>query len=78
MRDTPVKFDPARCKAMVYHAGAWREFQCEKKATRDGYCGIHHPDAKAARKAKSDAKWKERQEIPRRPVNAEGGTGGER
>jgi len=32
-------------------------FRCSKKASRDGYCGVHHPDAKKARREKQDAKW---------------------
>lgn len=33
--------------------------RCSKRATRDGRCGIHHPDAEARRRAKSDARWQE-------------------
>lgn len=40
-----------QCKA------AGRVVRCSRRATRDGYCGQHHPEAVAARRAKRDAKW---------------------
>lgn len=37
--------------------GVWNEVSCGKRATRDGYCGTHHPDAKARRDAKRAERW---------------------
>lgn len=56
---------PGRCKEGVWHqSGNWgRTYQCGKKATKDGYCGTHHPDAVAKRRvagiARLDAERKE-------------------
>lgn len=49
MKDKPC--DPVRCKEYVArYFGGWPEFnQCSRRATRDGYCGQHHPDAVKAR-----------------------------
>lgn len=49
MSDTP------NCRARMWRR--FRELPCSRRATRDGYCGQHHPDAEAAREAKSRAKW---------------------
>ena len=32
-------------------------YQCKNKATKDGYCGIHHPDAVKKRKKKSEDRY---------------------
>jgi len=45
------------CKAMVVPYGAWRESQCSRKASKDGYCKQHHPDSVQARRDKRAAKW---------------------
>src|SRR5262245_17331607 len=37
----------------------WRYYPCMRTATRDGYCGTHHPDAVAKREAKREATSKE-------------------
>lgn len=47
-----------KCKGTRWDG--WRWIGCGNPAKRDGYCGIHHPDAAAKRKAKSDAKAAER------------------
>lgn len=49
------------CKEIV--RGEWRSHQCGNKAKNDGYCGIHHPDKVAERKAKSDAKYKANMKV---------------
>jgi len=49
-----------RCKKELWPG--WHTYQCENKAKRDGWCGIHHPDAVAKRRAKSDAKYKAQRE----------------
>lgn len=47
-----------RCKAKVFRG--YHYSQCGNAAKRDGFCGIHHPDAvdrrRAERKARVDAK----------------------
>lgn len=43
------------CKEKVFRG--FHYFPCGRKATKDGYCGIHHPDKIAARDAKQKAKW---------------------
>lgn len=46
---------PGRCKAecMDNSNPRWpRWVQCRNKDTKDGYCGIHHPDAVTKREAK--------------------------
>ena len=32
---------------------------CFYKATKDGYCGVHHPDAVKRRAEKTEARWAE-------------------
>lgn len=52
--------DPLRCKAGVWSNERWSTYaQCSRKATLDGWCSQHHPEAKAAREAAADAKYKE-------------------
>lgn len=48
----------AYCKERVPGANSFYRATCSRKAKRDGYCTQHHPDAKAARDATRDAKWK--------------------
>lgn len=33
-----------KCKKKAYHSGAWNSYSCGKKAWKDGYCKMHHPD----------------------------------
>ena len=51
------------CKGLFYRSfgrfGEWGP--CTYRAKRDGYCGIHHPDAVAARAAKSAAQYREQE-----------------
>lgn len=52
--------DKNNCKARVSVPGVWsRDYQCSRKATRDGFCKQHHPDSVAARDKKSQEKAKE-------------------
>ena len=44
----------ARCAGSVWVDSRMGRAACSARATRDGFCGIHHPDAVAKRKAKSD------------------------
>jgi len=47
-----------RCKEQIWRSGSWGHSGCSKRATRDGFCATHHPDAKKARLEKRDAAWK--------------------
>lgn len=50
--------DIEKCKVMVPDRQAWhRECRCTRKATKDGYCKQHHPDAKAERDRISREKY---------------------
>lgn len=51
--------EKVKCKVQVGYG--WSKHQCSRGATRDGYCGTHHPDATKARRAKLDAKWQAKQ-----------------
>ena len=44
--------DPTRGKQEVADDTGWRFYQCHNKRVRDGYCRIHHPEERAARRAK--------------------------
>lgn len=48
--------DPKRCPAQMF-GGRSTSWQCRNAPTRDGWCGVHHPDAEARRRAKSEAKY---------------------
>ncbi len=48
---------PNFCKQVLWKG--FHTYQCSQKATRDGFCGIHHPDAVAKRDAKQKARWEE-------------------
>ncbi len=51
--------DVKKCKEQVRGEGQWGSFhrhQCRNNAIRDGYCGIHHPDAVKCRREKTDAR----------------------
>lgn len=53
-----MKLDPTRCRESVADGGRSVGFhQCGKLATRDGYCGLHHPDAVQKRHAERDARY---------------------
>lgn len=51
-----------KCKAEVWPAHGYRHVACGKTAKRDGFCGTHHPDAVAARRAKSEAMYRQQAE----------------
>ncbi len=46
-----------QCNSRTYLRDAFGGFVCRNTATRDGYCGVHHPDAVAKRKAKSEERY---------------------
>ena len=50
-----------KCKKMLGGCNAWtRPHQCYNNVKKDGYCGIHHPDAVKARQEKTNKRWKEK------------------
>lgn len=49
------------CKERVWRT--WNYSSCNRKATRDGYCGIHHPDHVEKRKEKQREKWAEKRRL---------------
>lgn len=58
------------CKGVVWRAsgqvaGWGRHSPCYKKATKDGYCGTHHPDAVAKREARLEEDRKRRADEDR-------------
>jgi hypothetical protein len=42
-----------KCKAVIRGGSAWHTSYCSKPATRDGWCGTHHPEAAQRRKDKA-------------------------
>lgn len=62
--DAPI--DPARCKAGVMLPQAWRSHQCQRKATVDGWCRQHHPDAEAKRR--EERRERERKAMASSPI----------
>lgn len=58
MNDTTKHTKGQYCNASVFDRTGWaRSHRCSNKATRDGFCGIHHPDAQAKRDQKSREKF---------------------
>ncbi|HYE57854.1 MAG TPA: hypothetical protein VD948_05085 [Rhodothermales bacterium] len=51
------------CKGEAWNG--WNWVGCSKPAKRDGFCGTHHPDAVAARKAKNEARLQVKRELRR-------------
>lgn len=49
-----------RCKETLWDAKSWHQYQCSRKATKDGYCKQHHPDSVAERQRKSEAAYEEK------------------
>lgn len=59
-----VKVDPELCKAAVPWDGRRPGFhQCQRKATRDGWCHQHHPEAEAKRREKTRAEWEHKRNL---------------
>lgn len=47
-----------KCVAQVREPGPWpRYHQCKRRAVKDGFCRLHHPDAKKARLEKQYAAY---------------------
>jgi len=34
--------EEGRCKETLWDAKSWHQYQCSRKATKDGYCKQHH------------------------------------
>jgi hypothetical protein len=50
--------DPARCKAGVWSNERWSRYaQCARKASEDGWCKQHHPEAEARRNQASNERY---------------------
>jgi len=63
--DAPI--DPERCKASVTTLGMRFAFhQCQRKATKDGWCYQHHPNAVADRRQESVNAY--RRKMANRPI----------
>ena len=53
--------DVKKCKEQVRDEGRWPNYhQCRYNAKKDGYCGIHHPDAAKRRLEKYEARYDEK------------------
>ncbi len=50
------------CKERVHDVHGASLHQCTRKATRDGYCYQHHPDAVEKRRKESDRAYHKRME----------------
>jgi hypothetical protein len=52
-----------KCSKWVYsgHRYDFRGHQCANAAKKDGFCGIHHPDAVKKREEISSEKWRAKQ-----------------
>jgi hypothetical protein len=44
----------------------WHTSKCQRKATTDGFCFQHHPDAEKHRREKADRRYKEKQAAEKR------------
>jgi len=53
-----------KCKHQVMNSGLGfgRLVPCRNAAKKDGYCGMHHPDAVAERKRKSQERFEQAME----------------
>ena len=53
-----------RCSKKIVIDSLWNRHRlCRRPAIRDGYCKQHHPDAEAARRKASDARFAEQRAI---------------
>lgn len=52
-----AKLNPSYCQADVTNDNGWGSHQCGFRTKRDGWCGIHHPDAEKERRRKSDERY---------------------
>ncbi len=52
-----------RCKETVWDGSTWRHRKCLHDATRDGYCGQHHPDAVKRRRGKAEARYQKESAV---------------
>lgn len=54
--------DQKFCKKKMYR-GAYHAGTCKNAVWRDGWCGVHHPERVAERRAASDEKDRERTRL---------------
>jgi len=60
--DAPI--DPERCRHAVSNGGRSVDFhQCTRKAVKDGYCRLHHPDAVTKRNREAERRRQEKIEL---------------
>ena len=45
------------CREQVWPTKGWHPYRCTKTATKDGWCALHHPDAKKKREEASKILW---------------------
>ena len=51
-----------KCKASVLDYGAYSPRRCIRRATKDGWCGLHHPDVVSKRREMKLKKYQEKME----------------
>jgi hypothetical protein len=52
-----------RCKKMMW--SVYREYQCSRKAWKDGYCKQHHPEEVKIKREKRQEAWNAKWELAR-------------
>jgi len=52
-----MTFNKENCKQRIF--SGWNNYQCSRKAVKDGYCKQHHPDTVKALREKSCRKFEE-------------------
>ncbi len=60
-----------KCREPVLHGPAYSPILCTNDAKRDGYCGIHHPDALKRRREKAEARYKAKWEASKAKLRRE-------
>ena len=61
-------FDPELCQASVSDGDRSVRFhQCQRKATRDGWCYQHHPEADTRRRKEQKENWERKQRLRNLP-----------
>jgi hypothetical protein len=52
----------ARCQTAVWESGGFHSHQCYKKAWKDGYCKVHHPENVKIRRTCAEERYKKQWE----------------
>jgi len=63
---------PDRCKKTVLIGDGFHSKRCSKKAVRDGFCTIHHPDTIKSRHAIRQAEFDKKSNARRRAWQLQG------